>query len=162
MSGIEQEFRVDLDASQFYRSLASAAKTMKEPEALALFQSAQNVIRERVHPALRQLHGFLLNEYLPACPTSASLSRWPNGAKFYELLLRHSTTTNRTADEIHNAGLAEVARIRKELEAVTRKTGHSGTLDEFREKVRTDPQFYYKTEDELLSGYRATAKRIEP
>jgi uncharacterized protein (DUF885 family) len=67
-----------------------------------------------------------------------------------------------TPQQIHEKGLSEVARIRGEMEKIMKQVGFTGTLAEFFAKLRTDPQFYYKTPEELLEAYRAMSKRIDP
>jgi uncharacterized protein (DUF885 family) len=72
------------------------------------------------------------------------------------------TTTALTPQQIHEKGVSEVARIHGEMQAILERVGFKGTLPEFFAKLRTDPQFYYKTPEELLEAYRALAKRIDP
>ena len=86
----------------------------------------------------------------------------PQGAAFYAHLARRYTTTALTPEQIHEKGLSEVARIKAEMQAIMEKVGFKGTLPEFFTKLRTDPQFFYKTPEELLEAYRALAKRIDP
>jgi uncharacterized protein (DUF885 family) len=86
----------------------------------------------------------------------------PQGVEFYAYLTRRHTTTALTPQQIHEKGLSEVARIHGEMQAILEKVGFKGTLPEFFTKLRTDPQFFYKTPEELLEAYRALAKRIDP
>ncbi|HYP16268.1 MAG TPA: DUF885 domain-containing protein, partial [Opitutus sp.] len=77
--------------------------------------------------------------------------------------IRFWTTTDRAPDEIHEIGLAEVARIRREMEAVQAKVGYQGTLFDFLNFVATDPQFApFRTEDEVLNAYREVDARLRP
>ena len=101
-------------------------------------------------------------EYLPAAHDEVGIWKWPNGARAYAFLARSYTTTPATPEEIHQRGLAEVARIRAEMDTIMRKAGFQGTLQQFFTRLRTDPQFYYSNPADLLEGYRATAKRIDP
>jgi uncharacterized protein (DUF885 family) len=87
----------------------------------------------------------------------------PDGADFYrERIAYHTTSEKLSADEIHRIGLAEVERIRTEMLAIKDRVGFKGTLKEFFVFLRTDPQFYYKTPQELLEGYRDITRRIDP
>ena len=78
------------------------------------------------------------------------------------MLARHFTTTDMTPEEIHNIGLSEVARIRGEMEEVIEEVGFDGDINAFNDFLRTDPQFYYETAEELLEGYQAVSKRLDP
>jgi uncharacterized protein (DUF885 family) len=112
--------------------------------------------------SLRRLSQFLSDDYLPHCPVSPSLSRWPNGREMYGMLLRLSTTTNLTAEQIHATGLEEVARIRAAMQTAARETGHRGSIPEFTAKLRADERFYYKSPDELIAAYGAAMDRVAP
>ncbi len=90
------------------------------------------------------------------------LQQIPHGDEAYAYLARLHTTTSLTPPEIHAIGLREVARIRGEMQSTMETTGFKGTLKDFFAKLRTDPRFFYKTPEELETGYRATAKRIDP
>jgi uncharacterized protein (DUF885 family) len=103
-----------------------------------------------------------VGEYLPASFDQVGIWQVPNGGKLYEFEARKFTTTGMTPQQIHEVGLSEVKRIREQMEAVKTKAGFNGSLKEFFVYLRTDPKFYYKTPEELLNGYRALAKQIDP
>jgi prolyl oligopeptidase len=86
----------------------------------------------------------------------------PRGDEFYALRARHFTTTNLTPEEIHAIGQKEVARIRGEMEAIVKQVGFQGSFHEFLSHLRTDRRFYYDTPEELLNGYLALCKRVDP
>jgi uncharacterized protein (DUF885 family) len=90
------------------------------------------------------------------------VSDLPNGKKYYDFLAQYYTTTSLTAEEIHAIGLSEVARIRAKMEVVKTEAGFKGTLPEFFTFLRTDPQFFYATSAQLLEGYQALSKRMDP
>jgi len=127
-------------------------------------------------PILLQIgltRNWIIATYLPACRDTVSASDLPDGKAWYDHALHVHTTTNMDAKEIHETGVAEVARIRAEMLAVIRTTDWyaadpARTLqpaDElfsaFIQYLRTDPRFYAKSEDELLARYRDTCKRID-
>jgi uncharacterized protein (DUF885 family) len=85
----------------------------------------------------------------------------PDGEAFYQYQIRRYTTLPLTAREIHETGLREVARIRLAMDSVQRQVGFTGSFAEFLTFLRTDPRFYYTSEDDLLEGYRDIAKRID-
>src|SRR5205085_2778531 len=80
----------------------------------------------------------------------------------YDFVARMFTTTKLTPREIHEIGLREVERITGEMQRVMHKVGWKGTRQEFFAHLRSEPKFYYKSAPELLDGYRAVAKRIDP
>jgi uncharacterized protein (DUF885 family) len=115
-----------------------------------------------VLPALARLERFFKERYLPACRTSVGIYDTPDGAAFYRNRIAYHTTTDLTAEQIHALGLAEVARIRGEMEAVIKQVGYTGSFAEFLHYLRTDPRFFYTDPEELLHGYMVIAKGIDP
>jgi len=104
----------------------------------------------------------VVGTYLPAAPTEVGIGRWPDGEKIYAFCARLNTTTDITADQAHQLGLSEVARIRSEMEAVKARAAWKGSLADAFQQLRTDPKYFYRTGDELLLHTRALAKRIDP
>lgn len=123
---------------------------------------ARRAFNERVAPALRKLQGYLANSYLPAARESIAMSDLPNGKAWYAYQARASTTTRLTPEQIHQIGLAEVKRIRGQMDALIAETGFKGSFAEFCQFLRTDPRFFYDKPEDLLMGYRDIAKRIDP
>ena len=129
----------------------------------------------RVRAALERLGTYVANEYVPACRESVAASDWPDGEAYYNHQLRLMTTTELSAQEIHDIGLSEVARIREEMMDVIRRSDFltdvrtdlrdaddETIFNAFRTYLRTDSRFYYDTPEELVEGYRAICKRIDP
>ena len=146
--------------SPFYRIFKDINKNIdayNEVQEMAL-----NVIKTKVIPAYARLHTFFKEEYLPACRTSVGIKEIKNGKEYYEFLARKFTTTNFTPLEIHNIGLAEVKRIKEEMEALIKEVKWEGTFKAFLDDLRTNPKFYYDTSEELFEAYLATSKRIDP
>ena len=104
---------------------------------------------------------FLKNVYLPNSRNSVGISDVPDGKAWYEYLVKYHTTTDLTPDEIHEIGLKEVARIRSEMEDIIALVEWEGDFNSFLRFLRTDPQFYYETGEELLDAYRAMSKKID-
>jgi uncharacterized protein (DUF885 family) len=148
--------------SPFYKPFNEFPNSMPEAERARLTQKAREAISKNVIPAYRQLKQFFNGEYLPASYDQVGIWQFPQGAETYAFHARRYTTTNMTPEEIHQKGLGEVARIRAEMQTIMTKVGFSGTHKEFFQKLRTDPQFYYKTPKELLEAYQAMSKRIDP
>lgn len=148
--------------SGFYSPFTRFPAGIPEAERRRLDKAARQAISSSVVPALKRIHNFIRDEYLPAAPEQVGVWQFKDGAKLYAFMTRKFTTTSMTPEEVHALGLAEVKRLRGEMDAVMAKTGFKGTLAEFFHYLRTDPRFYYKTEEELLMRYRALAKQIDP
>ena len=115
----------------------------------------------QVNPALVRLRDFLKTEYLPVARDSVGLGAMPGGPELYKYLIASTTTTDMTADAIHDLGLAEVARITKGMETVKQQVGFKGTLPEFFTFIRTDPQFKPASKQALTDAYFAVGKRVD-
>ncbi|MEQ1513584.1 MAG: DUF885 domain-containing protein [Lysobacteraceae bacterium] len=152
----------DPTASPFYRPFAKFPAGISESDRAALQTEARTVIAERIVPAYRKLQAYFKGEYLPKTRTGIAVADLPNGKAYYDFLAGYYTTTGLSADEIHAIGLKEVARIHAEMEKVKVEAGFQGTLPEFFTFLRTDPRFFEKTPEALLTRYRAIAKRIDP
>jgi Uncharacterized protein conserved in bacteria len=125
-------------------------------------EKAIQVISEDIIPAYHKFRDFFVDEYLPASRTTIGVSDLPNGKAWYENLARYHTSTELMPDEIHQIGLSEVKRIRNEMNKIIERVGWEGTFDEFLDFLRTDPQFYFETGEELLQAYLATSKKLDP
>ncbi len=112
-------------------------------------------------PAFRDLAAFFRDEYLPAARTTVGIHAVPDGRDYYRALVRYHTTRDTTPEEVHQVGLAEVARIRGEMEALIAETGFQGSFADFLHYLRTDPKFYAETEEELLKHAAWLAKRAD-
>jgi uncharacterized protein (DUF885 family) len=127
----------------------------------ALREQAARIITEQVVPARNAWVRFLETEYLPAARPGLGLGSLPGGRDYYAFLARSYTTTPMTPDQIHDVGLAEVARIRTAMDTEMAATGFTGSFPEFLQWLRTDPRFYAQTRDELLMHARDISKRAD-
>jgi uncharacterized protein (DUF885 family) len=118
--------------------------------------------REAVAPAFRRLRAFLAERYVPGCRESIALRDLPDGMTWYRVRARASTTTDLTPEQIHAIGLAEVKRIRGQMDSVIAASGFRGSFTEFVQFLRTDARFYFTTADDLLRASRDIAKRVDP
>jgi uncharacterized protein (DUF885 family) len=126
-----------------------------------LTEAGTKAIRDEVVPAYRSFLEFMTKEYMPGARETVGAGALPGGKEYYEYLVRHFTTVDRTPEEIHALGLEEVRRIHAEMEEVIRKAGFTGSFADFLKFLRTDPRFYAKTPDELLKQASWIAKRID-
>ncbi|MEQ9406163.1 MAG: DUF885 domain-containing protein [Fuerstiella sp.] len=128
----------------------------------ALQQQAGQAIQEHVIPACAKLLRFFEDEYLPASFEQVGCWQRPDGQQMYAQLAKKFTTTNLTPQQIHEIGQQEVARIRREMEAIQRQVKFDGSFQEFLVHLRTSPEFYYQNPNDLLDAYRDCCRRIDP
>jgi len=152
----------DPTQSPFYGAFQKFRDGVPPSDRAALQAEAQRVIRERIVPAYRALQTYFNNEYLPKTRESIAAADLPDGKAYYDYLAGYYTTTSLTADEIHAIGLKEVARIRAQMEKIRQEVGFKGSMGDFFTFLRTDPRFFEKTPQALLTHYRDVAKRIDP
>lgn len=122
---------------------------------------ALRLIDQLIVPAYQDYFDFMVMEYLPNSRESVGASELPNGREYYQNRIKHYTTLDLTPEEIHQRGLAEVKRIRNEMAVVIEKTGFKGSFEEFTNFLRTDPQFYPKTAEELLKEAAYISKKAD-
>jgi uncharacterized protein (DUF885 family) len=151
----------DPTQSLFWGAITNMPAEFSDADRARLTAAYTEAIRGTVIPAFARLHDFVRDEYLPRTRTTVGLSALPNGRAWYEFQVRTSTTTNLTPEQIHDIGLAEVARIHREMEGLMRQVGWTGDLASFMRHVQTDPQFRYTTREEMLQDFRNAQARID-
>ncbi|MCR2833862.1 DUF885 domain-containing protein [Parerythrobacter lacustris] len=151
----------DPEKSPFWRPFADMPARFSADDAARLKEAAREIIASDVTGAYRDLLRFMREEYVPQTRASLAAKDMPDGAAYYKQQIRQYTTLDLTADEIHQIGLAEVARITAEMEKVKAEAGFEGTLPEFVTFLRTDPQFVARTPDELMGVSAYVAKRVD-
>ena len=159
---ISSQLVEDPEQSPFFKSFAAMPDSIADADRERLQQLAKDLIDESVVPAYREFANYFNNVYLPASRDTIGASSLPDGEAFYKYRTRLYTTTQMTPDEIHRLGLNEVKRIRDEMQLVIDELEFEGSFDDFLTFLRTDPQFYYDTPEELFEGYLAISKRIDP
>ena len=127
-----------------------------------LIAAAEKSYTEKVKPAYERLYTFLTKSYIPGARETVGMSALPDGAAWYAYNVRIQTTTNRTPAQIHETGLAEVKRIRGQMDSVMKSIGYKGTFAEFTNFLRTDPKFFFTDSADLVRAYRDIVKRIDP
>ncbi|WP_299345948.1 DUF885 family protein [uncultured Pseudoxanthomonas sp.] len=151
----------DPEQSTFYAPYRKMPASIPAAEQEALRKEARAAISEQVVPAFGTLLTFFRTEYVPKARTTLAAEAMPGGKDFYAQQIREYTTLDLTAEQIHAIGLEEVARIQAEMQAVIRQTGFKGTFAEFLTFLRTDPQFYAKTPQQLLDRAAWISKRVD-
>jgi uncharacterized protein (DUF885 family) len=159
---IDHQIVGDPKESPFYKPFRRVSASVAESDRSRLALAAERVIMDAVVPAFRQLKEFVVDDYLPAGLDQVGVWQLPQGEALYGFAARRHTTTEMRPEQIHEIGLSEVKRIRAEMQTIIDKLGYKGSFREFTEFLRSDPQFYYKTPEELLAAYRALTRRIDP
>ncbi|KFZ31273.1 hypothetical protein IDSA_00625 [Pseudidiomarina salinarum] len=147
--------------STFYQPFLVKPHFMDDERWQALQLQAYKLIDETVVSAYQDYFEFMVTDYLPNCRDDVGASALPNGREYYQNRIRHFTTLDLTPEQIHEIGMAEVARIRHEMLTVIEMTGFDGDFDEFVAFLRTDPQFYPETAEELLKEAAYIAKQMD-
>lgn len=158
---IETHVVDDPEKSLLYEPFDDLPDAFSKAEKERLRQAAREAIAGSVVPGYRRFGEFLENEYLPNARGSVGASALPDGRDFYRHRVRRYTTTEQTPDEIHRIGLAEVARIRAEMDEIIAELKFDGDFAEFVEHLRTESQYYAQSEEELLRRTALILKRAD-
>lgn len=147
--------------SYYFSPFENLPNQLSQAERDSVLEAAETVIAEKVVPQFRRIKDFFEEEYLPNTRTSIGVSEIPNGREFYQNRLDYYTTLDLTADEVHEIGLNEVARINAQMKEIIEEVAFEGTFDEFIDFLRTDEQFYASSAEELLKEARNISKKID-
>lgn len=140
----------DVAESVFYVPLANQPASFSSAQREQFLSEGAKLIQSVVVPEYAKIRDFFDQEYMPACRSKVGITELAGGADYYQYLIKYYTTTDYTAEQIHQIGLREVARIRAEMEALIKRTGFQGDFKSFVEFLRDDPQFYTDDPRDLL------------
>jgi uncharacterized protein (DUF885 family) len=146
--------------SLFWRPILSFPAGLPVADRRRLIDDYARALGENVLPAYRRLHDYLEDEYLPHARSRVGWSELPAGDVWYAYLARSYTTTALEPAEIHELGLAEVARLRGEMQRVAAQVAHPADLRAFLDALRGDPRFRAGQPEALLEGYGALRERV--
>ena len=145
----------------FYQPILSISETINEEERSRITADYRNMITNKLKPKYTELKDFLVNDYLPVCRETSGIGVLPNGRETYNYLIKLHTTTNMTADEIHELGKSEVTRILAEMETAKNKIGFEGDIKSFFDFVRNSPEQMPFTEpQQVIDNYNEIKSRI--
>ena len=161
LAQIDEQLPADVEAGPYYAPFLKVGSDIPAAERAALQAQGRAAIERHVVPAMRQLRGFVADEYLPRAAADGAMRNYPDGDRVYDMVVRHQTTTGLSPAEIHAIGQRELARLRSEMEAVMRETKFAGDFRQFIDYLNTDPKFFHASPETLLAGYRDIAKRID-
>jgi uncharacterized protein (DUF885 family) len=150
-----------VEASVFWGPITAMPASFPADDRARLTREYSDALSREVLPAYTRLADFLERDYLPAARTTVGWSALPDGAAWYRWRIRGATTMDMAPEDIHQLGLAEVARIRAEMLAVKDQVGFKGDLPAFFVFLQNDPRFYFTSEQQLLDAYREVKRRID-
>ncbi|MEG3192882.1 DUF885 domain-containing protein [Lysobacter sp. D1-1-M9] len=150
----------DAEDTLFWRPIETLPEDFSDAEKQRITAEYRTMIEDELMPAYREMREFIAQEYLPATRASSGMAALPGGEAWYAFNARNSTTTDLTPAQIHQIGLDEVERIHGEIRGVMETVGFEGTMQEFFEFMKTDPQFTFETEEALLAYYRSLEDKV--
>ena len=158
---IDAFIKVDATTSGYYKPFINMPKHIDVKAAASLRKQAQQIIKHKITPAYQKYYDFMVNHYQPNARKNIAASSLPNGNQYYANRLQHYTTLPMSAEQVHQRGLTEVARIREEMNAIIKQVNFTGSFSEFVHFLRTDPQFYATTPEGLLKEASYIAKKMD-
>ena len=161
-STYEDHIIADFSDSYFYKPFKSLPENITQDQKDSILSAAKIAIENSVIPQFKRIKTFFEDEYLPKARTSIGVSETPGGEEYYQNRINfYTTSTLYSAEDIHQIGLKEVARIKAEMLKIIKKLKFKGNFSAFLKFLRTDKQFYAKTSKELLMFARDIAKRAD-
>ena len=152
----------NFEDSYYYSPFKSLPKELSATQLDSVLKAAKEAITKNVTPQFVRIKAFFDKEYLPNTREAIGVSEAPNGKAYYQNRINFYTTdTIYMADDIHEIGLSEVARIKAQMEQIIKDLDFKGNFEDFFQFLRTDTQFYAKTPKELLMIARDIAKRAD-
>ncbi len=159
----ENMISASVEENLFYSTIKTLPDDFSQADKNRLADAYAKTINEKLLPKFREMVSFLKTDYLAASRTSSGINAFEFGPELYQHHIKQWTTTLMTADEIHNLGLSEVARITAEMEKVKTQTGFKGTIREFFDHVRSKKELMpFKSAEEVIANFKAIHARIKP
>lgn len=153
----------NLDEHLFFSPIKNMPDSFSEDDKKTLTDAYTVKLKEQVIPAYKSLHDFMNTSYMNAGRASSGIDAIPDGEAYYKHQIKTYTTTNMTADEIHQLGLSEVARISSEMEKIKTQVGFTGTLKDFFNDVRTNKKLMpYSNPEDVITNFNSIHERMKP
>ena len=150
-----------VEKSSYFKPFTQYPSHFTEAQKAQLTQEGRILVEQNVIPTYQAFYDFMTQEYMPNTRENIAANSLPDGDAFYENRVRYYTTLNMTSAEVHELGLKEVKRIRQEMEQVIKSVGFKGSFADFLHFLRTDPQFYTTSADQLLKEAAFIAKKAD-
>jgi uncharacterized protein (DUF885 family) len=147
----------------FYQPIKKLPEEFSDDEKKELTASYTDMVQNKIVPAYKKLHAFMSTDYLNAGRMSSGIDDTPNGEAYYKHQIKTYTTTNMTADEIHQLGLKEVARILSEMGKVKEQVGFNGDIKSFFNDLRGNKILMPYTEpQQIIDNFNAIHETMKP
>lgn len=147
---ISQQIVDNVSDSVFYAPLSRQPAQFSPQQQRYYTERGSKLIEDIVIPEYKKLYQFFTQQYMPACRKQVGIAQLEDGAAYYQYLINFYTTTSMTPEQIHQLGLNEVKRIRSEMDTIIKQVGFDGSFAEFVSFLRTDPQFYASSGQQLM------------
>lgn len=165
LEGFEETIRPhavkDPEDSLLFEAFRQFPESVSEVDQQRLTRAGKRAIRNQVAPAYQRFLDFMTNEYLPAARGSIGASAMPRGRDYYRHRVKKYTTLDVSPEQVHQTGLAEVKRIRGEMQEIIKRVGFEGDFDAFVEHLRTSPKFYPKDAEQLKKEVAYALKKMD-
>jgi len=165
LKGFEQSIlayiKKDVSNSEYYKPFKKMSTYLSSEKQAKIQQEAKAIITQYVMPAYQKYYDFMVNRYQPNARKNIAASSLPNGKEYYQNRIKHYTTIDISAKQVHEKGLKEVARIRAEMQMIIEQVNFDGDFATFIKFLRNDEQFYAKTPTELLKEASYIAKQMD-
>ena len=158
---LDSQLAQSVTESPYYGPITQLPASFSDADKARLTADYQAISEQGIYPAYRRLRDFLKNDYLPAARDTVGLSTMKGGAELYRISIENTTTLPLDAETIHQTGLSEVARIKREMEKVRQEVGFKGTLAKFFDYLRNDPKFKKESREALTQGYYDIGKQVD-
>ncbi len=158
---VDAQITDDPERNLHYEPFKEFPSAVPEAEHERLRSNAREAISTSVVPGYRRFRQFMEEEYVPGARESIGISAVPGGRDYYRFCVRKFTTLDLTPEEVHQIGLAEVARIQAEMDQIISDVGFDGDFAEFTKFLREDPQFYAESSEELLKEVALVLKKMD-
>ncbi|MFI8602978.1 DUF885 domain-containing protein [Cellulophaga baltica] len=153
----------DLDKHLFFSPIKNIPESFSDIDTDRLTEAYSAMISEKIIPAYQNLYDFMNTEYMAAARTTSGIEGIPNGKEYYEYSIKLYTTTDMTADEIHQLGLSEVARISSEMEKIKKEVGFEGDLKAFFDFVRTKKELMpFTSPEQVIENFKVIHEKMKP
>lgn len=147
----------------FYSPIKKIPTDFSKEDKKKLAENYSSLLNEKLIPSFKSIYNFLKTDYLAAGRETSGISAIPNGKEYYQHAIKNYTTTTMTADEIHNLGLSEVARILAEMEKVKTQVGFKGELKDFFNFVRENKELMpYSEPQQIINNFNAIHDKMKP
>ena len=165
LNGFEESItafiKKDVTDSGYYKPFHNMSAHLSFEDKKSIQEEAQKILTEHVIPTYQKYYDYMVNQYQPNARNDIAASSLPNGKSYYQNRVKHYTTLNITAEQVHQKGLQEVKRIRAEMDEIIKQVEFDGDFKAFVDFLRSDEQFYAKTPVALLKEASYIAKKMD-